>query len=76
MNLRQTTRDIISLVEERSGFPVQVLEDPNLPVIAQVRMARGTAPSHFVLYKPSEGEGLDYIICHQWGFALWLFADV
>ncbi len=74
MDLRQTTRDIISLVEERSGFPVQVLEDPNLPVIAQVRMARGTVPSHFILYKP-EGESLDYLICHQCGYILRLFAN-
>ena len=43
VNLRQTTHDIIRLVEERSGFPVQVLEDPNLLVIAQVRMAHGVA---------------------------------
>ena len=75
MNLRQTTRDIIGLVEERSGFPVQVLEDPDLPVIAQVRMARGTAPSHFVFYKPSEGESPDYAICHQCGFILRHFAN-
>ena len=65
MNLRQTTHDIIRLVEERSGFPVQVLEDPNLPVIAQVRMARGTVPSHFILYKP-ESKSFDYSICQQW----------
>jgi hypothetical protein len=75
LKLREITRDIIRLVEERSGFPVQVLEDPDLPVIAQVRMARGTAPSHFVFYKPSEGESPDYTICHQCGFILRLFAN-
>jgi hypothetical protein len=74
LDIRQTTRDIISMVEERSGFPVQVLEDPNLPVIAQVRMARGSVPSHFILYK-TEGESLDYSICHQCGFILRLFAN-
>lgn len=75
MNLRQTTREIIKLVEERSGFPVQVLEDPDLPVIAQVRMARGTVPAHFILYKPSSGESPDYTICHQCGFILRFFSD-
>jgi hypothetical protein len=56
LELRQITREIIKSVEEISGLPVQVLEDPKLNTIAAVRMARGTMPAHIVLFKPVPGE--------------------
>ena len=74
MELRQTTREIIRSVEELSGFPVQVMEDPKLDVIAKVRMARHAMPAHFVIYKPVVGEPPDYAICYQCGFILRKFA--
>ncbi len=52
-NLRKTTREILALVEERIGFPLQVLEEPSLSTIAIVRMARGSVPTHVVRYRPS-----------------------
>jgi len=32
MNLRDATRKIISRLEEKSGYPVQVVENKNLPI--------------------------------------------
>jgi hypothetical protein len=46
MNLRDTTRKIISRLEEKSGYPVQVVEDKNLPVFASLSIARGPLPAH------------------------------
>ncbi len=54
LTLRQTTRDIIKLVETKSGIPVRVTEDPTLPTIATVRMARkGSVQAHLIIYKPN-----------------------
>jgi hypothetical protein len=74
--LRQITRDIINLVEFKSGIPVRVAQDPQLPTIATVRIAcKGSVPNHFVLYKPSPGESPDYQICFECAYILRLFSN-
>lgn len=75
MELRPITREIIRLLEEQSGYPVDVRSEPDLPVIANVRIARGSFPAHLVQYKPSGGEAPDYVICYQCAFALRLFQN-
>ena len=74
MELREITRDIIKQVEELSGFPVQVMQDPKLPTIATVRIARGKTAFHTVIYKPTIGEPPDYAICQECVFVLRKFA--
>jgi len=49
--LRDTTRKIISLLEEKSGYPVQVIEDPTLPTTAVMQIARGNMPAHVLKVK-------------------------
>ena len=67
---------MIALVEEKSGIPVRVTQDPKLPTIATVRMARkGSVPAHLIIYKPNPGELPDYQICFQCGFILRLFSN-
>ena len=73
MGLREVTRAIIGLVEQVSGHPVLVTQDPSLRTLASVRMARGGAPAHTIRYKPA-AEGIDYLIAYQCGFILRLFA--
>ena len=76
MNLRETTRDIINLVEERTGFPVTVLEDPAMKTMAVVYTAnRKTLPAPLIRYNPSSSQAPDYLICFQRGFILRLFAN-
>jgi hypothetical protein len=50
MNLRDTTRKIISRLEEKSGYPVQVVEDKNFPVFASLRIVRGPLPAHILSF--------------------------
>ena len=74
LTLRAITRDIIRLVEDQTGFPVRVREDPKLPVITTVRMARaGGLPVHLISYKQTPGEVPDYQICFECGYILRLF---
>ena len=48
MNLSETTRTVLRLVETRSGIPVNVEPDPSLPdtTLAKVVMARGALALH------------------------------
>lgn len=73
MNLRDTTRKIISQLEEKSGYPVQVVEDINLPVFASLKVARGSLPAHILSVNAPPHNSLDYIICWQCALVLRLF---
>ncbi|NLD44027.1 MAG: hypothetical protein GX657_11100 [Chloroflexi bacterium] len=67
---RSTTRDIIKLTEQVSGFPVVVQPEPRLSLLGAMRAARGNQPGHVVFYKPYIGTQPDYVICHQCGYIL------
>lgn len=75
MNLSETTRTVLRLVETQSGIPVHVEPDPHLPgtTLAKVVMARGKLVLHRVTYRPDSSSPPDYLICHQAGFILRLF---
>ena len=49
--LRPSTQKIIALLEEKSGYPVQVIEEPGLPVFASMRIARDPLPAHILKLK-------------------------
>ena len=51
--LLDVTHEFLAIVEKETGYPVKLLEDPNLPTFAKVHMARGNVPAHFVYYKPN-----------------------
>ena len=75
MSLRETTRLIVKLVEEHSGYPVQIIDDPSLNTFASIRLARpGGVPAHILVYRPTGNQAPDYFIAFQCGFALRLFA--
>jgi hypothetical protein len=71
--LKPVTRDFLALVERETGYPTKLVEEPNLPTLARVQIARGTVPAHLVLYRSARDESVDYLICYQCGFVLRLF---
>jgi hypothetical protein len=75
MGLSEITRNVLRLVETRSGIPVHVEPDPSLPgtILAKVVMARGALALHQVFYRPDSSSPPDYLICQQAGFILRLF---
>ncbi len=75
MSLRETTRTILKQVEETSGYPVLVQEDPSLTTFASIRMARGGMPAHMLRYRLLDNQAPDYTSVHQCGFILRLFAN-
>ena len=77
MNLHDTTRKIISRLEEKSGYPVQIVEDKSLPVFASMRIARGSLPAHILSFnappQPLRENSLDFIVSWQCALVLRLF---
>lgn len=52
MPLHPESQQLIRQVEELSGRMVQVTEDSEIKVMATISTARGTAPAHFLRYRP------------------------
>lgn len=75
LSLRETTRLIIKMVEERSGYPVRIVDDASLSTLTAMRLARrGGVPVHMLAFRPLGNEAPDYLIAFQCGFAVRLFA--
>ena len=73
MPLHPAAQQMIRKVEELSGRPVHVAEDPELKVMASIITARGNAPAHFLRYRPGS-RALDYLVVYQLGFLVRLFS--
>lgn len=73
MKLREITREVIQRLEEKSGYQVHVMEDPNLSTIAAIRIARDNVPAHILSVRPAPGASPDYAICWQCVFAMRMF---
>jgi len=68
-DLQQITNDVLHRVEQVTGVPVLVRPDPSLQLLANMKMARGSAPAHLISYNPRITD-VDYLICYQCGFIL------
>jgi hypothetical protein len=73
LSFKPVTHDFLALVERETGYPVQLVEEPGLPVLSRVRVAHEGAPLHSVSFRPAQDESVDYLICYQCGFVLRLF---
>jgi hypothetical protein len=74
LKLREVTRKNISSLEEKSGYIVNVSEDPALPTLATIRIARGNLPAHILSYRlGAKNETPDFAICWQCAFALRMY---
>ena len=73
MPLHPETQQLIQQVEELSGRMVHVTEDPKLTVMATIATARGSAPAHFLRYRPGS-RAVDYLVAYQVGFLVRLFS--
>lgn len=71
-NLLPVTQEIVQLVEDRSGCPVEFLPDGSLAVQASLQMARNGVDAHVLRYRPNN-RPLDYWVAYQCGFALRFF---
>lgn len=55
---------LIQQIEQSSGLPVHVMEEPGMHVRANIAPARGLAPAHLVRFKPGSAN-LDYLVANQ-----------
>lgn len=56
--------------EQVSGYPVQVIEDPELKTFSTVTMANRTGVSHIIRYRPDCAPQLDFLVAFQCGFVI------
>ena len=73
MQLLTATREILTMVENITDRKVEFIPQENMPVMAQLRIARDGAEQHILTYRTG-GDELDYTIAYQCGFALRLYA--
>ena len=71
--MREEAQAAVRAVEEATGIPVLVTDDPSLRTMAALKPARKGAPAHLVEYNPKFKAVADYLIAFQCGFALRLF---
>ena len=73
MQLLKATREILTMVESITDRKVEFVPQANMPVMAQLKIARDGAETHILTYRTG-GDELDYTIAYQCGFALRLYA--
>lgn len=74
MKLREITKQLIAVLEEKSGCAVHVMEDDGLSTLSEIKIARGSLPAHVISYKPiHKTEAPDYAIIFQCALAIRLF---
>lgn len=69
MTLGETTSQVMELVRDATGTPVEVVEDASLQTLAGVSTARPGVPFHVIRFNPRLGNP-DYVIAYQCGFLL------
>ena len=71
--MREEAQAAVRAVEEATGVPVLVTNDPSLRTMATIKPAKKGAPVHVVKYNPKFAALADYLIAFQCGIALRLF---
>jgi hypothetical protein len=71
--MREEAQAAVRAVEEATGIPVLVTDDPSLRTMATIKPAKKGAPAHLLRYNPKFAALADYLIAFQCGFALRLF---
>ena len=71
--LLPATQALIAQLERLSGFPVSVVEDGSMPLLATIRTGTPSNPLHIIRVRP--GDALpDYHVAYEVGFALRMFS--
>lgn len=73
IELISAVEDILMQVEERTGKAIQAVEQKDLPMLAELRMAAKDDAMHCLFHRPSYDEQINYIIANQCGHILRLF---
>lgn len=69
LHLSAPVQRLLDEVEEVTGRSVQIMQDPELPVLTTVQTARHGTPFHVLRYRPTDGP-LDYFVAFQIGMLL------
>ncbi|HWR57535.1 MAG TPA: hypothetical protein VN328_01490 [Thermodesulfovibrionales bacterium] len=73
LELIDAVEDILKQVEERTGKAIQLVENKDLPMSAEMRMASKDETKHRLFHRPVCDEQINYVIANQCGHILRLF---
>lgn len=73
LELISAVKDILKLVEERTGKSIQCVERNDLPMSAEFRTAAKDEATHRLFHRSSYDEQINYIIANQCGHILRLY---
>lgn len=67
VNLKESTKAILSETQDFTGKPFDFRHDPSLPVQASVKIARSSMSNHIVTYSGTDPSALSHQIAHECG---------
>lgn len=67
VNLKESTKAILSETQDLTGKPFEFRHDPSLPVLASVKIARSSMSNHIVTYSGTDPSALSHQIAHECG---------
>lgn len=67
LKLLDTTQDILDLIFDLTGKPVEFILKPEMQTLAAVKIARESMPAHIIRYKDPGSGVLDHLIAHECG---------
>jgi len=70
LQIESPAKEIISLVEEKTGKNIGFIQNNNLQVEATVKIARKNMPQHIIYFKGEDTEILSHLIAHECGHIL------
>lgn len=67
LKLLDTTQDILDLILDLTGKPVEFIMKPGMQTLAAVKIARESMPSHIIYYKDSKSGIMNHLVAHECG---------
>ncbi len=74
LNLIDSVRSILTLVEELTGKKIELAAKKELPMSADLKVAGKDEKTHRLWYREGYDEGVNYTVAHQCGHVLRLYA--
>jgi len=67
LKLLDTTQDILDLILDLTGKPVEFILKPGMQTLAAVKIARESMPAHIIYYKDSKYRIMNHLVAHECG---------
>lgn len=67
LNLLKSTQDILDLILDQTGKPVEFILKADMQTLAAVKIARESMPAHIIYYRDSKSGIMNHLVAHECG---------